>query len=750
MTQATRKETSSSSPNKSGKFNVGDKVRISVSPEELKVLQENHGGYNPEMLSFIDLVGSVHRVTTSGNIRVQYPGQPESNFRWTVNPAALTTVDSTLLVGDRVKLVEDVNLLAKVQQGHGGLCPDMDQALGKVGQVLKVYSDGDVRVRILGREWTFNPAALSKTEAVVSTAVVEHVPRAVPVQAPYNKMVGNEEEFLLRACAKGDVFTVREVLSNLSNLSSAPNATVIRSSLQIACQSGHLEIVNELVKTFPCEIAAKHQGKTLLQVAGHSGQIEILNFLLVNKPEECKHLLNEPDEEGDTPLHYGVYSKKPQSIQTLLNFGADVNAVNAKGSSSLHLAVLVQDLPSVEMLLSDPRIDTALQDHYGDTAFHEAIVKGSPEIIDVLLDKSKDESDNQLLISNQRGFNCFQYAALKGNLYAIEKMAHKFPHLACIPKADGFTPLSVASLNGHHEVVRYLLDIEHTNLLALNHRGQNCLHCAVDQGHVEVIELLLEASEKQDLLAQLLNCSDVEGDTPLHITLRREGEPSSKARQEDWSQGFQSIFEAVSQSGLVSQIQLLPISVAALLISKGRAAFNVKNKAGLKPLDYIIDPHVRNWLKQQGFEDHHHASEQGPSVSYNNLECQICCEKMKGKDKGPVKFEPCGHVIVCSECCARMKRCLECKAPIEKKVVVKDDIDASDTDDEVKSLKTLKLRDLEAKNRDWEEHYLCSICMERKKNVAFLCGHGACDICVETLRRCHMCRGSISQKINLY
>lgn len=32
------------------------------------------------------------------------------------------------------------------------------QALGKVGKVLKVYVDGDLRVAVGGTTWTFNPA----------------------------------------------------------------------------------------------------------------------------------------------------------------------------------------------------------------------------------------------------------------------------------------------------------------------------------------------------------------------------------------------------------------------------------------------------------------------------------------------------------------------------------------------------------------------------------------------------------------
>ena len=40
--------------------------------------------------------------------------------------------------------------------------------------------------------------------------------------------------------------------------------------------------------------------------------------------------------------------------------------------------------------------------------------------------------------------------------------------------------------------------------------------------------------------------------------------------------------------------------------------------------------------------------------------------------------------------------------------------------------------------------------MERIRDVAFLCGHGSCSHCAETLRTCHMCRKTIVKKINLY
>lgn len=193
---------------KPGKFNVNDKVRISVTLEELQVLQEGHGGFNPQMQTVIGLNGWVHRVTTSGNIRVQYQGHPESNYRWTINPAALSPVNLTnLAVGDYVSLVDDIDKqgLAKLQQGHGGWCPEMEKAKGQIGQILKVYSDGDVRVNIIGKEWTFHPAALVKTSA----------PALMPMTTK-SKQSGNQDEDLIRACAKGDISTVLSIMSHLT------------------------------------------------------------------------------------------------------------------------------------------------------------------------------------------------------------------------------------------------------------------------------------------------------------------------------------------------------------------------------------------------------------------------------------------------------------------------------------------------------------------------------------------------------
>ena len=137
-------------------------------------------------------------------------------------------------------------------------------------------------------------------------------------------------------------------------------------------------------------------------------------------------------------------------------------------------------------------------------------------------------------------------------------------------------------------------------------------------------------------------------------------------------------------------------------------------------------------------------------------ECLICSEMAI-----LICFKPCGHKIVCADCGLRMKKCLKCKETIESRVtpvalastmelhastnaLVKQQRPTSSADARRRE------RDLEERLLGYEEQYTCTICMERPKTIVFLCGHGACAVCVETLRSCHMCRVPILQKINLY
>lgn len=124
-------------------------------------------------------------------------------------------------------------------------------------------------------------------------------------------------------------------------------------------------------------------------------------------------------------------------------------------------------------------------------------------------------------------------------------------------------------------------------------------------------------------------------------------------------------------------------------------------------------------------------------------ECIVCNEILP-----LIIFEPCYHQISCEDCAVRMKKCLTCQTIIERRM------DGGGRQifgkDQYRQPSADRMRYLESKILEIEETHCCSICMERRRNVAFLCGHSACSKCADTLKICHMCRKTIVKKINLY
>ncbi|WAR14989.1 MIB2-like protein [Mya arenaria] len=510
-------------PGISHHFKVGDKVRVGLEVDILRMMQEGHGGWNPRMADYVGKVGTVHRITERGDVRVQYEG---CQNRWTFHPGALT------------------------------------KTLGKNGRVLKVYTDGDLRVAIGNSTWTFNPLCVSQIPPNELTAL--------------NNTMGHNE---------------REEMQKLHQTEAGPER-LCREAAQ-----GHIEVVKDIINKFPDKVDLKNGQKTALQVASHQGHKDIVQLLL-----NAGANLEMQDEDGDTALHYSAFG-------VLLAHRADVN----------------------------------IQDAYGDTALHDAIGKENMDILDLLVNYHGIDFN----LRNKRGFNVLHHAALKGNNYATERILQKSRQIVDRKKDDGFAPLHLASLNGHRD--------GHASIDIRNNRQQTPLLLAVSQGHIGLMDLLV--SQGADV-----NVEDEDGDTCLHLGLIRT--------------------------------------------SKG-ANLNKKNHMGKAPLDLITDPRIEEAIK------HFATANRRTEFPRTDVMCEICMDQ-----RASVMFKPCQHVVVCKDCCVKIKKCIECKSTVKEKID--------------------------------QENIMCSICMERKRNMAFLCGHTVCSECGDELRVCHMCRKPIQKKIQLY
>ena len=51
---------------------------------------------------------------------------------------------------------------------------------------------------------------------------------------------------------------------------------------------------------------------------------------------------------------------------------------------------------------------------------------------------------------------------------------------------------------------------------------------------------------------------------------------------------------------------------------------------------------------------------------------------------------------------------------------------------------------------DIKEQTLCPVCLDRLKNMIFLCGHGTCQMCGDRMSECPICRKTVERRILLY
>nr|CAB3263829.1 E3 ubiquitin-protein ligase MIB1 [Phallusia mammillata] len=179
-------------------------------------------------------------------------------------------------------------------------------------------------------------------------------------------------------------------------------------------------------------------------------------------------------------------------------------------------------------------------------------------------------------------------------------------------------------------------------------------------------------------------------------------------------------------------------------------------------------------------------------------ECIVCSDK-----PASVVFKPCGHICACEGCGSLMKKCIQCRETIESKITFEncctsrgrsqrvtqqlsemmqnslapddecrvDNNAASSTGPSSSAYHNnssthrhnmanhlskdsrnseAEVRKLQQQLQDIKEQVMCPVCMDRIKNMIFLCGHGTCQLCGDRMTECPICRKPVEKRILLY
>uniref|UniRef100_A0AAG5D880 RING-type E3 ubiquitin transferase n=1 Tax=Anopheles atroparvus TaxID=41427 RepID=A0AAG5D880_ANOAO len=525
-------------------FYVGDRVQVAITEERLKTLQQGHGGWNPRMAEYLPKIGIVHRITDKGDIRVQYEGCAN---RWTFHPAALVKIFSFNL-GDVVTFISDAAKMQLLQKGHGEWIETMHNVLGKSGKVIKIYSDGDLRVQQLDEDmaWTVNPKCVKLERSAVSHAAATE--RSNSMMDLSNQRT-NEHHMT--------------PLSGLSGTSAADR--LVREAAQ-----GNLEFVKNYLGMNAEAVDCVSGGKTCLQVAAHQGHVELVKYLLLLGSN-----VNVADKEGDSTLHYAAFGNQPEIMRVLLQHNANIDVLNSSHCSALHISAHKKPPHCVKVLL-EFGANVNVQDAYGDTALHDAIGKENTEVVELLCNCPSLD----LTIRNNRGFNALHHASLKGNVQAARNIIRLARQLVNVRKDDGFSALHLAALNGHSKVVEVLVKEGQADVNIRNNRSQTPFLLAVSQGHTAAIEKLVDL--RCDIRAR-----DEDGDNAMHLCIIKKANLVQEVSPTE-APKIHDIYQSLA--GIVSEHRLM-YALLCFLASEG-CPLDVNHK-GARVLDWIQSPQIK-------------------------------------------------------------------------------------------------------------------------------------------------------------
>ena len=160
---------------------------------------------------------------------------------------------------------------------------------------------------------------------------------------------------------------------------SLPRRQIKFTPLHHACDKGHRDVAEILIKFGADPNAKDGHGATPVHWAAGSGDGALLNLLLAHKG-----YVHEEDANGATPLHWAATKGRTHLVDILLERGAPLEQVDHHFLTPLHRAVLMGHTECVAQLLREGA-SPSRQDCDGNTALHLACEIGQVGAVRAIL-----------------------------------------------------------------------------------------------------------------------------------------------------------------------------------------------------------------------------------------------------------------------------------------------------------------------------------------------------------------------------
>jgi len=361
-----------------------------------------------------------------------------------------------------------------------------------------------------GKKFCKRPSLIAAT-AVLTLALLT-VPTTLVLSARAQSKAANLS--LHEAAAKGDIDQVKSLLSKGADVNSKDYSrldTMGMTPLHCAALYGHKDIV-ELLIVKGADINVKDQeGDTpvLLAIVGASSNCKEIVQLLMAKGAQV------------SAIHMAAYLGDMDKVRTLLNQGTDVDAKWVHDATPLLFAVVGGQHDVVKFLI-DQGANVNVRIIGGGTLLHAAVGSGDSEMVKLLIDKGADvkageKSDVELLAplegSIMRTLDLLEPGKDKAEAMRLWWESKK-DIVKLVRARGGRIPTQVVALGasmGLKDMVELAINEgEDVNARAQSRQEKTLLHEAVDSGHKELVQYLLDKGAD-------INAKERQGWTPLHM-----------------------------------------------------------------------------------------------------------------------------------------------------------------------------------------------------------------------------------------
>ncbi|CVK99035.1 uncharacterized protein FPRN_03874 [Fusarium proliferatum] len=201
-------------------------------------------------------------------------------------------------------------------------------------------------------------------------------------------------------------------------------------------------------------------------------------------------------------------------IKALLRLGANPHITGYNGDTPLHLAAILGDVEIVQSLLDyGADVDSHISNRYGYIPLALAVRYGKESTYMRLLERGAVD------VCGENSRTALIEAACVGDLALIEELIKKGANVG-FPDVNGQTALMEASGRGYIQIVELLLRNQ-SYLDHQDHKGDTALLKACIGDHADIIELLIVANARPDI-------ENNEGDTALDYCTKYCREDSIK------------------------------------------------------------------------------------------------------------------------------------------------------------------------------------------------------------------------------